>query len=175
VRIVSMAEGLADYTGTEIIKRYSVVEGKGEFKCKINIIEAETDERHSCRCGICGSKSPRYDKGAGKARLWRARDKEGVEAFIRSSLPRVECRKHGVTTAKVPWARHDSGITYDFEQQVAWLATTAMTKSEIAREMRKGIEYERVFKQFFYKECLSNSSSAIHRNKFRLIRFIAPP
>lgn len=42
---------------------------------------------------------------------------------------------HGVVVAAVPWARHDVGHTYDFGQQVAWLATEC-SKSATAQLMR---------------------------------------
>jgi transposase len=35
----------------------------------------------------------------------------------------VRCPVHGVVVAAVPWARHDAGHTFAFDDQVAWLAT----------------------------------------------------
>jgi hypothetical protein len=43
-------------------------------------------------------------------------------AFLEAWAPRVSCKQHGVVVAAVPWARHDSGLTRTFEDQVAWLA-----------------------------------------------------
>jgi hypothetical protein len=40
-----------------------------------------------------------------------------VEVEIEADAPRVECPRHGVLVAAVPWARPKSGFTRDFEQQ----------------------------------------------------------
>jgi transposase len=47
----------------------------------------------------------------------------------------VRCRAHGVTACAVPWARHDSRFTRDFEDQVAWLAVHS-SKTAVASVMR---------------------------------------
>jgi len=79
------------------------------------------------RCGICGKKSPMYDSGRG-LRRWRTCDWNTNIVYIEAQSPRVCCPEHGVVTASVPWARHDSGFTYEFEQQVTWLATNCPKK-----------------------------------------------
>jgi len=76
-----------------------------------------------------------------------------MRVYIEGFAPRVNCREHGVLTAKTPWARHDSDYTYDFETAVTWLAlhTTAQDVSEffrikwhtvgsIARRVQKSLE-----------------------------------
>lgn len=73
------------------------------------------------RCGRCGRRSPGYDAGSGRRR-WRALDLGTVQVFVESDSPRVRCGDHGVTVARVPWARHDAGHTYPFDDTVAWLA-----------------------------------------------------
>ena len=47
----------------------------------------------------------------------------------------MSCRVHGVTVAAVPWARHQSGHTLFFDDQVAWLATQT-SKTAITMLMR---------------------------------------
>lgn len=51
---------------------------------------------------------------------------------VRARLRRLSCPEHGVITESVPFARHGSKFTRDFEMLVAWLATkmdaTAITK-----------------------------------------------
>jgi transposase len=86
------------------------------------------------RCGICRRRCPGYDAGHG-LRRWRSLDLGVVRVSIESAAPRVSCADHGVTTAHVPWARHDSGFTRAFEDQVAWLAvhTDRTTVSALAR------------------------------------------
>lgn len=74
------------------------------------------------RCGRCGRRAGRYDRGEGRRR-WRSLDAGTVKIFIEADAPRVECRQHGVTVALVPWARHGAGHTRAFDDQVAWLVT----------------------------------------------------
>jgi transposase len=45
-----------------------------------------------------------------------------MKVFIEADAPRVRCPDHGVTVAQVPWARHGTGHTRDFDDQAAWLA-----------------------------------------------------
>ena len=86
----------------------------------INII-AHPDRKSQYRCGICGKKSPGYDNGNG-TRKWRCLDTGDAKAYIVAKAPRVCCKKHGVVTAFVPWARHKSRFCSSFEDTVAWLA-----------------------------------------------------
>ena len=39
-------------------------------------------------------------------------------AYLEADAPRIECKRHGVLVAAVPWARHDAGFTRAFEDQV---------------------------------------------------------
>jgi transposase len=56
-------------------------------------------------------------------------------AFLEAWAPRVSCKQHGVVVAAVPWARHDSGFTRAFEDQIAWLAVHT-NKTAVAELMR---------------------------------------
>lgn len=79
--------------------------------------------RHDAqRCGVCRARCPGYDVGHGRRR-WRSLDLGTVRVSVEADAPRVRCNEHGVVTSYVPWARHDSGFTRAFEDQVAWLAT----------------------------------------------------
>ena len=91
-------------------------------------------KRQRSRCGVCGRRSPGYDSGAGRRR-WRALDLGTVVAVLEAEAPRVTCREHGVVVASVPWARHDAGHTYAFDQTVAWLATQS-SKTTVTALMR---------------------------------------
>ena len=90
--------------------------------------------RQRGRCGVCRRRSPGYDPGPGRRR-WRALDLGTIRAELESDSPRVRCREHGVVVAAVPWARHDAGHTYAFDDQVAWLATQA-SKTTVTALMR---------------------------------------
>ena len=98
------------------------------------VVAARPRQRDASRCGLCGRRCPGYDRGEGRRR-WRALDLGATRAYVEAEAPRVECRRHGVVVARVPWARHDSGFTRAFEQQVAWLATQC-SKSAICELMR---------------------------------------
>jgi transposase len=52
-------------------------------------------------------------------------------------MARVRCPEHGVVATQVPWARHGSWFTRDFEDTIGWLAT-ATSKTAITELMRVG-------------------------------------
>lgn len=89
------------------------------------------------RCGVCGRRSPGYDQGrcAAGPRRWRGLDMGTIPVFLEADMVRVRCRNHGVVAAHVPWARHGSRFTRDFEDTVGWLAC-ATSKSAICSLMR---------------------------------------
>jgi len=86
------------------------------------------------RCGICGRRSPGYDRGEGRRR-WRTLDLGTIQAFLEAEAPRVCCCRHGVVVAAVPWARHGAGFTRAFEETAAWLAvhTSRVAVAELLR------------------------------------------
>lgn len=98
------------------------------------VIKVHPTKGEQCRCGKCGKKSPYYDEGRG-FRSWRALDWNTHKVHIYANEPRVKCVKHGVVTAAVPWARHNSRFTREFEQMVAWL-TMNCSKTTVAGLMR---------------------------------------
>jgi len=54
---------------------------------------------------------------------------------LEADAARGNCPEHGPTVTRVPWARHDAGHTYAFDDQVAWLAvhTSKTAVSELMR------------------------------------------
>jgi transposase len=80
--------------------------------------------RERGRCGVCRRRCAGYDGGEGRRR-WRALDLGTTKAYVEAEAPRVECRRHGVIVAALPWARHGSWFTRAFEDQAAWLAVNA--------------------------------------------------
>ncbi len=98
------------------------------------IIKARPLSRSSQRCPKCGKHCQGYDSSH-KRRRWRSLDFGSYRVYIEANSPRIECPKHGVLVAKVPWARHDSDYTYDFETAVTWLTlhTTAQDVAEYFR------------------------------------------
>ena len=66
---------------------------------------------------------------------WRHLDMGKWKLVIRASLRRLNCPAHGVLVEQVPFARHRSGLTRDFEDLVAYLATKT-DKTAITRILR---------------------------------------
>ena len=111
-----------------------VVEGVSIDEDGAVVVHARPRARRASRCGVCGRRASGYDRGAGRRR-WRALDLGVVRCFIEADAPRVVCRRHGVRSAQVPWARHGSWHTRSFEDVVGWLATEA-SKTAICRLLR---------------------------------------
>ena len=86
------------------------------------IIECRPCARRKHRCGKCGRKGKKYDRGRGDIRYWRALNFAATKVYIKAALPRIQCPEHGVIVAHAPWARHNSWFTYGFEDTVAWMA-----------------------------------------------------
>jgi len=99
----------------------TVVEGvRFDDRTGAVVVSVRPDARARSRCGLCGRRSPGYDSGDGRRR-WRALDAGTTRVFIEADAQRVQCRLHGPTVARVPWARHDTGHTRDFDAMAAWL------------------------------------------------------
>ncbi len=98
------------------------------------IVAVRPSWRERDRCGVCRRRCPGFDLGEGRRR-WRALDLGTTKAFVEAASPRVKCRRHGVVVCAVPWARHRSKFTRDFEDQAAWLAVNT-SKSAVAELMR---------------------------------------
>ena len=90
--------------------------------------------RERDRCPRCRRRCAGYDLGQGRRR-WRALDFGTALVFLEADAPRIRCQRHGVLVAAVPWARHGSGFTRSFEDQVAWLAVKT-SKTAVAELMR---------------------------------------
>ncbi len=98
------------------------------------VVSVRPNARARGRCGRCGRRSPGYDHGDGRRR-WRALDAGTTRVFIEADAQRVQCRLHGPTVARVPWARHGVGHTRDFDAMAAWL-TVRTSKSATCQLLR---------------------------------------
>ncbi len=128
MRDVSLWRGVFGVDKT-VIERVEFDEDAEVLVAHVRPVKRERD-----RCGVCRRRSPGYDTGAGRRR-WRSLDLGTIRAELEAESPRVRCRNHGVVVAAVPWARHDAGHTYAFDDQVAWLATQA-SKTTVTQLMR---------------------------------------
>lgn len=98
------------------------------------VVSVRPNSKARNRCGRCGRRSPKFDRGEGRRR-WRALDSGSTKVMIEADAPRVRCRAHGVIVAQVPWARHGAGHTRDFDDQAAWLAVH-VSKSAVVDLLR---------------------------------------
>ncbi len=87
---------------------------------------------HRPRCGQCLRKAPGYDQR--RARLWRSLSFGPVLVWLEYAPRRVRCKRCGVVTEAVPWARHKSHFTRDFEEMTAYLAQTT-DNTTVSRSM----------------------------------------
>lgn len=72
-------------------------------------------------CPHCGSSHP--DTRSGKPRRWRHLGIWSRRVWVESPIRRFDCRRCDITvTESVPWARHDSDFTKQFEDAVGLLA-----------------------------------------------------
>ena len=98
------------------------------------IFEVEMHKSSKHRCPICGKKCSGYDTISVK-RSWRAMDLGSYKTFIVSKVDRICCKAHGVVSEFVPWARHNSRFTHDFEDHLAY-CSLHLNKKETSRLMR---------------------------------------
>ena len=91
--------------------------------------------RRRLQCPLCSYSTPHRHNRQRVESTWRHLDLGLWRLELRAQLRRLECPKHGVRVEGVPFARHASGFTRDFEQLVAWLATRT-DKSTIRRMVR---------------------------------------
>ncbi len=101
------------------------------------IITARPLSRDTHRCPKCGKRCQGYDSSH-KMRRWRSLDFGSYRVYIEAYAPRIECPEHGVLVAKVPWARHDSDYTYDFETAVTWLTLHTTAQEVFQNQMAYG-------------------------------------
>ena len=111
----------------------TVIEG-ARFNGDSIVVAVRPHKREMHRCPECGRRCAAYDR-SGSPRSWRALDLGTVMCFLEFRMERVECPEHGVLACRVPWARHGSWFTREFEDQVAWLATHC-SRAAVAQLMR---------------------------------------
>lgn len=85
------------------------------------------------RCSSCGRKAHAgYDR---RERRWRHLDLAGMTLHLCGDVRRVKCKRCGVRVECVPWADPGSWFTFDFEDQVAYLAQRC-DKTTVSGQMR---------------------------------------
>lgn len=84
------------------------------------VVRVRPHRREQLRCPVCGRVCECHDHEP--TRRWRAMDLAASKCFLEYRPARVRCPEHGVRVERVPWARHRSRFTRDFEDWVACLA-----------------------------------------------------
>ena len=74
----------------------------------------EWPEGQGVICPQCQKESVIYDHA--EERKWRHLDTCQFKTILRSSVPRVKCEEHGVSTMEVPWAEPHGRFTMLFER-----------------------------------------------------------
>jgi len=101
---------------------------------EIFVVKVRPEKREINRCPHCGKCCPGYNDSK-KIRRWRSLDFGSTKVYIEANSPRIKCSEHGVIVARVPWARHNSDYTYDFETAVTWFTLHA-TIQDVAEYFR---------------------------------------
>jgi transposase len=90
---------------------------------------------HRLACPRCDfTTRARYDTRT-EPSWWRHLDFGSTPVIVHATLRRLDCPDHGVLVEAVPFARHRSRFTADFEDLTAFLATRT-DKTTIARFLR---------------------------------------
>lgn len=138
---VPLIKGLLGLVGV-VVDSWELVRSEGRRRCRLDV-EVRHRKGHRLACGICGVVSPGYDRGGrdGWKRRWRHIDCGYATVDLIGEAPRVKCSTHGVTVARVGWARHGSLFSRAFEDLVVHDAIGA-NKNAVAR--RYGISWRAV-------------------------------
>ena len=97
------------------------------------IISVKPTKGHLLLCPECGKRCNQYDSLG--TRRWRALDMATTKVFLECPVVRTNCKAHGILTASVPWARHNSSFTRDFENNVVWM-TKYLPKTAVSKMQR---------------------------------------
>lgn len=82
-------------------------------------------KRKKLPCPKCSRPSARYDT---RTRRWRHLDTCQYQTILSASVPRVNCREHGVLQVVVPWAEPGSQFTALFEAlAIDWLREASIS------------------------------------------------
>lgn len=109
IDLFTAALNLSEPWKVENVDFRHVEDGKLELHINIGFKEGGVFD---CPVDGCGEKATAYDTSE---RTWRHLNFFQYKTYIHARQPRVKCKKHGVKTVEVPWARPGSGFTLLFE------------------------------------------------------------
>lgn len=85
-------------------------------------------------CPTCGQYANLYDRR--EIRQWRHLDSCQFQTFLVASLPRVDCKQHGVQTPRVFWCEPNSRYTALFERFALDVLLATQVQAKAARLLR---------------------------------------
>jgi transposase len=108
---------------------------KVDLKIETEEIEIEIDyQSPKGRCPECGCECSIYDHR--EIRSWRHLDSCQMKTFIKSRIPRINCKDHGVKTIDIPWAESLSRTTLLFERFAIDLLLASKNQTKISEILR---------------------------------------
>ncbi len=131
MRVKKVLRGLLGLERSVVICRWDLSENEDGSRPRLSVWVRPRTRRRG-RCGRCGCVASWYDRGGGERR-WRHVDVGYATCDLIADAPRVDCPTHGPTVGQVPWARHDSAFSGDFEDMVVWEAIAACKQAAADR------------------------------------------
>ena len=112
---------------------------------KIDYLEANIEEKQIAinvshpskiyaKCPKCGKLCSQYDHAS--LRRWRHLDTMQFSTIIESSIPRINCDKHGVLTIAIPWAERNARFTELFEYFAIRLLESCKANTQACKILR---------------------------------------
>ena len=137
MRVKSVLGTLLGLCTAVVISGFELVDAAERPKL---VVKVRLRSRRRGRCGRCGSVAPWYDNGRGERR-WRHLDLAYAATELVCAARRVNCSEHGPTVAEVPFARHDTSFSRDFEDLVVY---DAIASNKDAAARRHGLSWRAV-------------------------------
>jgi transposase len=139
VRAKSVLKRVLGLCASVVIANFELIDGCGDRRQRLVVFLRPRGGTRG-RCGKCGVMAPWFDNGGGRRR-WRHLDVGFATCELVSEAPRVSCPRHGPTVVQVPWARHDSWFSRDFEDLVVF---DAISSNKAATGRRYGVSWRAV-------------------------------
>ena len=129
MRATTLLNRLLDLPGVRVAGVSFPADRPGELVVQVRLRERRLE------CPHCGWRTRSRHDTRPVWSSWRHLDFGRFRIEVRAGLRRLACPTHGVVVEAVPFARHRSGFTRDFEGVVAY-AATKMDKTTIVRLLR---------------------------------------
>lgn len=100
-------------------------------KVKLRI---EYPKKTKALCPKCKKECTVYDRNP--ERSWRHLDTMQFETLITCSVPRIDCKEHGISTIEVPWAEAKNRFTLLFERFAIHVLQNAATQESAKNVLR---------------------------------------